>query len=91
VSFGLEGEGWSEMVRAEQAAPKRGQCPSRRGFVASLVGRALTYPEWGATAGVLPTGYRHIRRSIGLGVGPRRFDGAAERLLSWEMHRAENG
>lgn len=48
---------------------------------------ALTYPEVGATAGELPTGYRHVRRSRGIGVGADRFRTAADRLMGWEMHR----
>ena len=47
----------------------------------------LTYPEVGATAGVLPDGYHHIRESRVLGRGADRFERAADRLMSWDLHR----
>jgi uncharacterized protein (UPF0548 family) len=47
----------------------------------------LTYREVGATAGVLPDGYHHIRRRLVLGSGRERFAHAAEALMGWEMHR----
>lgn len=47
----------------------------------------LTYREVGATVGVLPDGYNHIRRSMVLGSGREHFVHAAEALMSWEMHR----
>lgn len=47
----------------------------------------LTYREVGATAGVLPHGYHHVRRSRVLGSGGEHFARAAEALMSWEMHR----
>ncbi|RVW04116.1 DUF1990 domain-containing protein [Rhodococcus xishaensis] len=51
------------------------------------VDRELTYPEVGATAGELPSGYRHVRRSIHLGRGEDTFLAASEALLGWNMHR----
>lgn len=47
----------------------------------------LTYPDVGATAGALPAGYRHTRRSDVLGRGDAAFARASEALLGWEMHR----
>lgn len=47
----------------------------------------LTYPEVGATAGALPDGYHHVRMSRELGVGRAVFEAAAERVMTWEMHR----
>lgn len=47
----------------------------------------FNYSEVGATRGELPSGYRHIRQSRLIGKGRSVFDVAAERLLSWEMHR----
>jgi uncharacterized protein (UPF0548 family) len=47
----------------------------------------LTYPEVGATAGDLPAGYRHLRRSASLGSGLGVFRTASAELLGWEMHR----
>lgn len=47
----------------------------------------LTYPEVGATAGDLPPGYDHIRRSAVLGAGDEVFRRACEALMTWEMHR----
>jgi uncharacterized protein (UPF0548 family) len=45
----------------------------------------LTYPEVGATAGELPAGYHHLRRSRNL--GPADLDELAERLFAWEVQR----
>ena len=56
-------------------------------MVGSLAGREFNYREPGATAGTLPPGYWHFRRSIQLASGSQTFDAAAKRLLSWEMHR----
>ena len=47
----------------------------------------LTYTEVGATVGELPPGYHHVRASRELGVGRDVFVAAAERILTWEMHR----
>lgn len=47
----------------------------------------LTYPEVGATAGDLPPGYHHVRRSALLGQGDGVFTRAAAALMTWEMHR----
>lgn len=47
----------------------------------------LNYPEVGATAGTLPAGYALVRRTAELGHGQQTFDTAAERLMSWDMHR----
>ncbi|WP_080636026.1 DUF1990 domain-containing protein [Salinispora mooreana] len=47
----------------------------------------LTYPEVGASAGVLPSGYRHVHRGAFLGADARVFDRAVHALLSWRMHR----
>ncbi len=46
----------------------------------------LTYPEVGATAGDLPIGYRHVRRSAVLGHGRARFVEVAQQLMEWGMH-----
>lgn len=50
-----------------------------------LSGVSLTYPEVGATAGELPTGYGHLRRTTTLPGGD--LDRAGALLLGWEMHR----
>ena len=47
----------------------------------------LNYPEVGATSGTLPAGYALVRRTAELGHGRPVFDTAAERLMSWDMHR----
>jgi uncharacterized protein (UPF0548 family) len=52
-----------------------------------LAGRALTYPELGATRARLPSGYRHVRAVALLGQGPRVFGQAADFICSWSMHR----
>ncbi|SDQ10931.1 DUF1990 family protein [Quadrisphaera sp. DSM 44207] len=49
-------------------------------------GQDLTYPEVGATAGDLPSGYAHVRREVPLGRGEEAFARAAEQLLGWRMH-----
>lgn len=51
-------------------------------------GRELTYPEVGASLGVLPPGYRHLAVERELGNGAVVFDIAVARLFAWEMHRA---
>ncbi|MBM7279428.1 DUF1990 domain-containing protein [Gordonia rubripertincta] len=47
----------------------------------------LTYREVGATAGELPAGYHHLRRSRVIGAGEECFFTAADRILNWDMHR----
>ena len=55
--------------------------------LARLAAAPFTYPEVGATAGALPAGYRHINLDRHLGSGAATFRVAAERLMSWDMHR----
>jgi uncharacterized protein (UPF0548 family) len=47
----------------------------------------LTYREVGATAGPLPDGYHHVRKSAVIGQGRPRFDDAAEKVMRWGMLR----
>jgi uncharacterized protein (UPF0548 family) len=47
----------------------------------------LTYREVGATAGPLPDGYHHVRRSAVIGSGRRRFQDAAAAVMRWGMLR----
>lgn len=47
----------------------------------------LTYPEVGATAGVLPAGYHHVREQRVIGHGPQDFASAVDTLMGWDMHR----
>jgi uncharacterized protein (UPF0548 family) len=54
----------------------------------TLLERALTYPEIGATAWQLPGGYDHLRVQRVIGHGESTFHRAADRLMSWQMHRA---
>ncbi|MEE6169475.1 MULTISPECIES: DUF1990 family protein [unclassified Mycolicibacterium] len=54
---------------------------------AALGRKPLNYPEVGATAGELPSGYRHIRRTAALGEGRSCFENAAERLMHWGVQR----
>jgi uncharacterized protein (UPF0548 family) len=54
---------------------------------AALGRKPLTYAEVGATAGVLPTGYRHIRRTAVIGTGRDYFEDAADRLMHWGVQR----
>jgi uncharacterized protein (UPF0548 family) len=46
----------------------------------------LTYSEVGATAGPLPAGYHHVRRSEIIGHGSGAFAEAADALMTWQMH-----
>ena len=46
----------------------------------------LTYAEAGRTAGSLPGGYHHVRRSTVIGVGHGAFHRAADRLIGWQVH-----
>ena len=47
----------------------------------------LTYQEVGATAGPLPDGYHHVRKSGVIGHGRPRFEQAAARVMRWGMLR----
>ena len=47
----------------------------------------LTYSDVGATAGALPDGYHHVRKSAVIGRGRARFDEAAEKVMRWGMLR----
>ncbi|MFY0407716.1 DUF1990 family protein [Solicola sp. PLA-1-18] len=47
----------------------------------------VTYPEVGATAGDLPTGYHHVRAERVVGHGREHFERAADDLLSGEVQR----
>jgi uncharacterized protein (UPF0548 family) len=53
---------------------------------ARLGAAGLTYREVGQSAGVLPAGYHHQRRSTVIGSGPDVFAGAVSALLSWQVH-----
>lgn len=53
----------------------------------TLLDRPLSYPEIGATAGQLPEGYDHLVVSRVIGHGESTFHRAADRLMSWQMHR----
>jgi len=52
-----------------------------------LAGWPLTYPEVGATAGPLPPGYRHLRRTSRIGRGRARFEQAAGDGMRFGMLR----
>jgi uncharacterized protein (UPF0548 family) len=45
----------------------------------------LTYGEVGATATTLPSGYRHLRRTVRIGSGPETFETSANALLGWQV------
>lgn len=47
------------------------------GSAARLRAASLTYPEVGQTAGRLPPGYSHLRRSVVVGRGSAEFTAAA--------------
>lgn len=45
----------------------------------------VTYAEVGQTAGTLPDGYHHMRRSAAIGSGARAFADAAEKIMRWRV------
>lgn len=47
----------------------------------------LTYAEVGATAGPLPAGYAHLRRTSVIGSGDDVFDRASAAVWDWEVQR----
>lgn len=47
----------------------------------------LTYDQVGATAGVMPAGYHHVRARRVVGRGPADFERAADALLAGEAQR----
>ncbi|BBX82277.1 DUF1990 family protein [Mycolicibacterium aubagnense] len=55
--------------------------------LSDLAGLAFTYPDVGATAGELPSGYHHVHTSAQIGSGRARFDEAADAVLRWGMQR----
>lgn len=55
--------------------------------LARLAALPFSYPEVGASAGDLPPGYRHITVERRLGTGLDRFQTAADRVMTWDMHR----
>ena len=48
---------------------------------------SFTYSELGATAGSLPPGYHHLRKSAVIGRGRDRFEEAADAVMRWGMLR----
>lgn len=63
-------------------------CTAPLGIVGimTLLERALTYSEIGATAGQLPGGYDHLRVQRVIGHGESAFRRAADRWMSWQIH-----
>lgn len=55
--------------------------------LSALSGKPLTYTEVGATAGPMPSGYHHLRKSSVIGRGRTRFDDAATNGMAWGMLR----
>jgi Domain of unknown function (DUF1990) len=45
----------------------------------------LTYGEVASTATTLPSGYRHLRRTVRIGDGVETFDTSANALLGWQV------
>jgi uncharacterized protein (UPF0548 family) len=52
-----------------------------------LAALQLTYRDVGATAGALPDGYHHVRKSAVIGSGRPRFEDAAAKVMRWGMLR----
>jgi uncharacterized protein (UPF0548 family) len=65
----------------------RPQCQSGLVKLSDLAALPLTYPEVGATAGALPDGYHHVRKSAVIGRGRPRFEEAAASGMRWGMLR----
>jgi uncharacterized protein (UPF0548 family) len=55
--------------------------------LSDLSGKELTYTEVGTTAGPMPAGYHHLRKSSVIGKGRDRFDQAAAQGMRWGMLR----
>ncbi|ULE32858.1 DUF1990 family protein [Mycobacterium sp. IDR2000157661] len=55
--------------------------------LSDLAALPLTYREVGATAGDLPSGYHHVRKSAVVGHGRARFEQAAADGMRWGMLR----
>ena len=55
--------------------------------MATVTDAGLTYAEVGATAGELPPGYNHLRRTVVLGHGLETFARASRAVMTWELHR----
>jgi len=56
------------------------------GLASQLASANLTYDDVGATAGILPSGYRHLRVTRPVGAGTEAFGAASSALLSWQVH-----
>ncbi|RAV13117.1 DUF1990 domain-containing protein [Mycolicibacterium sp. GF69] len=55
--------------------------------LSDLAALPLTYAEVGATAGVLPPGYRHVHKTAVIGHGRDRFEETAATGMRWGMLR----
>jgi uncharacterized protein (UPF0548 family) len=55
--------------------------------LSDLATMTFTYQHVGATAGELPDGYHHVRKSAVIGNGRPRFDDAAAKVMRWGMLR----
>jgi uncharacterized protein (UPF0548 family) len=55
--------------------------------LSDLATMTFTYQQVGATAGELPDGYHHVRKSAVIGNGRPRFDDAAAKVMRWGMLR----
>lgn len=81
-------------ARSQSAVPRaERQNSSVRMFddgcrLVALASAELSYPERGATRGVLPAGYAHIHRDMPIATGRVAFDKAANALFGWQVHRA---
>jgi uncharacterized protein (UPF0548 family) len=47
----------------------------------------VTYTEVGQTAGTLPDGYHHVRRSVTIGTGAQTFADAAGKIMRWQVQK----
>jgi 3-phenylpropionate/trans-cinnamate dioxygenase ferredoxin component len=80
-----DGAIWLTQLSARQQAVGSDRARRRLAKYADL---PFTYQEVGATAGGLPSGYDHHRKSKMIGTGRDRFVTAANAVLGWAMQRA---
>ena len=62
-----------------------GITPLRAEVADRLASAGLTYREAGATAGDLPSGYRHVSHRVLIGRGPEVLASAGEAVFQWQV------
>jgi uncharacterized protein (UPF0548 family) len=67
---------------------RRGDADTLDRLLERVANEALSYPEIGASLGVVPSGYQHDTDARVIGAGPDDFDRAVAGLKEWRAHRA---